>query len=225
MNLKEVVKKCIPMIRDGNSEVVFYKLGGSWCAKSLSCSFATVFVYYSALADICNIDSRAILLDISDIDDLCDENCIERICELVDYQYTNGKRLVVNELENRKDMKKKIKFELISVKDQSNSVLDNLDDLLNELRSGDVALFFWKKGGLLCADYLICSEISIKNYYDVLCDISKIDPGAVVINGFNGIGLLSNEIPLIEYMLNDLEIINAMINKGMKGVKDEFKKV
>lgn len=77
----------------------------------------------------------------------------------------------------------------------------------------EMLCYFWKKKGLLYSDYLNCSEISIKEYYNFLCDISKFDPGAVVINGYNGVGLVSNEIPLIDNLLNDIELINETIHK------------
>lgn len=98
MTLKEAVKKYRNEVKDVDGRVVFYKEARSWCVKIFYCNELSMYDYYTALDDICKIDSSAIMFSTQHIGELCNEQCIKILCELVDYYYTNGKSLVVNEL-------------------------------------------------------------------------------------------------------------------------------
>lgn len=98
MTLKEAVKKYRKDVKYGDGRVVFYKEARSWRVKIFYCNELSMCDYYIALDDICKIDSGAIMFSTQHIGDLCNEQCIKILCELVDYRYTNGKSLVVNEL-------------------------------------------------------------------------------------------------------------------------------
>lgn len=58
----------------------------------------SIYNFYNCFSYACKLDSRAILINVSDIVALYGENYVDLMCELVNERYNNGDLQVANEL-------------------------------------------------------------------------------------------------------------------------------